>query len=73
MLIKFNKFYLGIELYLFVSLSGMKESGMQSAFRNLHVDPLSFITLLEKDPRKQVMDMVKCLEGMRVSCGNLYY
>ena len=45
-------FYLGIEFYLFVSHSGMKDRGStckfrnaRSAFRNLHVDPRSLITL----------------------------
>ena len=42
--------YLGIEFYLFVSHGGMNDRGStckfrnaRSAFRNLHVDPLSFI------------------------------
>ena len=42
--------YLGIEFYLFVSHGGMNYRGStckfrnaRSAFRNLHVDPLSFI------------------------------
>ena len=41
---------LGIEFYLFVSHGGMNDGGFtfkfrnaRSAFRNLHVDPLSFI------------------------------
>ena len=41
---------LGIEFYLFVSYLGMNDRGStckfrnaRSAFRNLHVDPLSFI------------------------------
>ena len=41
---------LGIEFYLFVSHGGMNDRGTtckfrnsRSAFRNLHVDPLSFI------------------------------
>ena len=44
--------HLGIEFYLFVSHNGMKDRGSvcnfrnaRSTFRNLHVDPLSFITL----------------------------
>ena len=43
-------FDLGIEFYLFVSHGGMNDRGStskfriaRSAFRNLHVDPLSFI------------------------------
>ena len=43
-------FQLGIEFYLFVSHGGMNDRGSmckfrnaQSAFRNLHVDPLSLI------------------------------
>ena len=46
--------YLGTAFYLFVSHSGMNDRGStckfrkaQSDFRNLHVDPLSFITLWE--------------------------
>ena len=42
--------YLRIEFYLFVSHGGMNDRGStckfrnaRSAFRNLHVDPLSFI------------------------------
>ena len=42
--------YLGNEFYLFVSHGGMNDRGStskfrnaRSAFRNLHVDPLSFI------------------------------
>ena len=42
--------HLGIEFYLFVSHGGMNDRGStckfcnaRSAFRNLHVDPLSFI------------------------------
>ena len=42
--------YLGIECYLFVSHGGMNDRGStckfrnaRSTFRNLHVDPLSFI------------------------------
>ena len=45
-----RRFYLGIEFYLFVSHGGMNYRGStckfrnaRSAFRNLHVDPLSFI------------------------------
>ena len=45
-----TSFHLGIEFYLFVSHGGMnyRESTCKfriarSAFRNLHVDPLSFI------------------------------
>ena len=48
-------YYLGIEFYLFVSHGGMNDRGStckfrnaRSAFRNLHVDPLSFIYLHEK-------------------------
>ena len=44
--------YLGIEFYLFVSHGGMNDRGptckfrnARSAFRNLHVDPLSFIQM----------------------------
>ena len=50
-----NKYiHLGIEFYLFVSNSGMNDREStckfrngRSAFRNLHMDPLSFITLWE--------------------------
>ena len=42
--------YLGIEFFLFVSHGGMNDRGSmckfrnaRSTFRNLHVDPLSFI------------------------------
>ena len=42
--------YLGIEFYLFVSHGGMNDRGStckflnaRSVFRNLHMDPLSFI------------------------------
>ena len=50
----FCKVHLGIEFYLFVSHGGMKDRestckflNAWSAFRNLHVDPLSFITQWE--------------------------
>ena len=43
--------HLGIEFYLFVSHGGMDDRGStckfhnaRSAFRNLHLDPLSFVT-----------------------------
>ena len=48
--VKGNNNGLGIEFYLFVSHGGMNDRGSmckfrnaRSAFRNLHVDPLSFI------------------------------
>ena len=47
-------FQLGIEFYLFLMEAGMNDRGStykfcnaRSAFRNLHVDPLSFILPLE--------------------------
>ena len=54
--------YLGIEFYLFVSHSGMKDRGSTckfrnawSSFRNLHMDHLSFITLWETNKKNSIL------------------
>ena len=59
---KIARAVLGIELYLFVSHGGMNDRGStcnfrnaQSAFRNLHVDPLSFIPPWETNKLNSIL------------------
>ena len=58
----FVRLYLGIEFYLFVSRGGMNDRGptckfhnARSAFRNLHVDPLSFIPPWETNKANSIL------------------
>ena len=46
---------LGIEFYLFVSHGGMNDRGSTCKFRNLHVDPLSFIPPWETNKYNSIL------------------
>ena len=60
-----GKIQLGIKFYLFVSHGGMNDRGStckfrnaRSAFRNLHVDPLSFIPPWETNKQNSILILI---------------